>query len=348
MKIQVNARNRGHQFDAIGASCVLFEGLSSGVDLPYECGSGTCGTCKAKLVKGELADAWPQAPGRKYLKQPDEFLMCQCAPKSDLVVEVGTFVHPTDPAVCIPKTLKGHIATAKMLTHDVVLLDVDLERAMPFDAGQYALVQAPGIPGFRGWSMVNFEAQPRQLRFVVKKKPGGAVSDWLFAPSAHLQGSEVQIFGPLGHATFHPSVAKNLLCIAGGSGIAGMLSIVSRAVQDRYFEKFDGDVFFGVRTMRDAFFLQEFAQLCQAAGSRLKVTMAFSDEDVSPEFAALHPHIQFDRGFVHEVAKRHMQGRFDNLRAYIAGPPPAVDQSIRFLLLEARVPADQIKYDKFS
>ena len=58
--------------------------------------------------------------------------------------------------------------------------------------------------------------------------------------------------------------------------------------------------------------------------------------------------LDFDRGFVHEVAKRSMQGRFANLRAFIAGPPPAVDSSIRFLLLEARVPADQIKYDKFS
>lgn len=348
MKVQVNAKNRGHQFEAQDGTPVLFAGLSHGVDLPYECGSGTCGTCKAKLVKGELHDAWPEAPGRKYLKQADEFLMCQCAPKTDLVVEVGTFVHPTDPAVCVPHQAKGRIANAKALTHDVVLIDVDLDQAMPFDAGQYALVQVPGIAGYRGWSMVNFEAQPKQLRFVVKKKPQGAVSEWLFDPKSPVNGSEVHIFGPLGHATFHPSVARNLLCIAGGSGIAGMVSIVSRAVQEGYFKQFDGDVFFGVRTMKDAFFLQEFAALKEQAGDRLRVTMAFSDEDVSPSFAQAHPLVQFDRGFVHEVAKRHMQGRFENVRAFIAGPPPAVDQSIRFLLLEARVPADQIKYDKFS
>ncbi len=348
MKVQVNAKNRGHQFEAQEAVPVLFSGLAHGVDLPYECGSGTCGTCKAKLVKGELLDAWPQAPGRKYLKHPDEFLMCQCSPKTDLVVEVGTFVHPTDPAVCGPGQASGRISHVKMLTHDVMLLDVDLDRPLPFDAGQYALIQVPGIPGFRGWSMVNFDAQPKQWRFVVKKKPQGAVSEWLFDDKSPVNGSKVDIFGPLGHATFHPSVARNLLCIAGGSGIAGMVSIISRAVQASYFNEFDGDVFFGVRSMRDAFFLEEFSVLKRTAGSRLRVTMAFSDEDVSADFTQAHPDIQFDRGFVHEVAKRHMQGRFDNVRAYIAGPPPAVDQSIRFLLLEARVPADQIKYDKFS
>ena len=60
-----------------------------------------------------------------------------------------------------------------------------------------------------------------------------------------------------------------------------------------------------------------------------------------------YPLIRFDRGFVHEVAKRHMVGRLGNVIAYLAGPPPAVDASIRMLLL-SRVTADNIRYDKFS
>ena len=43
-----------------------------------------------------------------------------------------------------------------------------------------------------------------------------------------------------------------------------------------------------------------------------------------------------------------MQGKYQNVRAYLAGPPPAVDASIRMLLLEAKLPADNIRYDKFS
>jgi toluene monooxygenase electron transfer component len=48
------------------------------------------------------------------------------------------------------------------------------------------------------------------------------------------------------------------------------------------------------------------------------------------------------------VAKQAMQGRYQDVRAYLAGPPPAVDAAIRFLLLEARLTADNIRYDKFS
>ena len=65
MRIQVNARNRGFDFDAQPGERVLYAGLRAGIDLPYECATGTCGTCKAKLVvrtrEGPLArGAGPQ------------------------------------------------------------------------------------------------------------------------------------------------------------------------------------------------------------------------------------------------------------------------------------------------
>src|SRR5512147_1999467 len=102
MKVQLNARNRAHHYEAGAAENVLCAGLAAAVGMPYECGSGTCGTCKAKLVSGELHDGWPEAPGKKYLKQPNEFLMCQCSAKTDVVVELGSFVHTMDPGACVP------------------------------------------------------------------------------------------------------------------------------------------------------------------------------------------------------------------------------------------------------
>jgi toluene monooxygenase electron transfer component len=75
-------------------------------------------------------------------------------------------------------------------------------------------------------------------------------------------------------------LAKNLLCIAGGSGIAGMMSILSRASQERYFEHYHGHVFFGVRTMKDAFYLNELSALREAFPRNLEITVALSEEDV--------------------------------------------------------------------
>jgi len=62
----------------------------------------------------------------------------------------------------------------------------------------------------------------RRLDFVIKRKPAGQFSNWLFDTAR--AGERLQLFGPLGKATFDPSLSKNILCIAGGSGIAGMMS----------------------------------------------------------------------------------------------------------------------------
>ena len=83
-------------------------GLAAGINLPYECGSGTCGTCKARLIEGEIDDRWPEAAGRKYLKQPGEFLMCQCVARSDCTVEVANFVYNMDPGRVHPRVPRRH------------------------------------------------------------------------------------------------------------------------------------------------------------------------------------------------------------------------------------------------
>jgi toluene monooxygenase electron transfer component len=346
VRIQLNARNRACHFEAGHGTRMLYAGLAAGINLPYECGSGTCGTCKARLIAGEIDDLWPQAPGQKYLKQAGEFLMCQCVARGDCTVEVATFVYNMDPGACVPALCGGTIRDTKVLTRDVVSISVELAQQTDFDAGQFVLMQVPGVPGYRGYSMVNFERATTRLEFVIKKKPGGGASEWLFKGGA--DGAHVELFGPLGAATFYPNLGKNILCIAGGSGIAGMMSILERARQEHYFDQFNGYLFFGVRTYIDAFYLAELSQLAREFPDRLRVVIALSDEAVPAQALQEYPALGFDHGLVHEVAGRHMQGKYQNVRAYLAGPPVAVDASIRMLLLQAKLTTDNIRYDKFS
>lgn len=346
MKVQINARNRSHEFEAGEDDKILYAGLSSGIELGYECASGTCGSCKAKLVSGEIADRWPEAPGKKYIKGADGVLMCQVHAKTDVVLEVANFVHPMEAGAFVPVESTGRIESADMLTHDIMHMKVALQQPMDFDAGQFVMVEVPGVVGYRAWSIVNYDRRANVLEFAIKKKPDGGVSALIF--NKPCQGMDVKLYGPLGHATFHPSMDKNVLCIAGGSGIAGMMSILARAQQDHYFEAHEGNVFFGVRTMKDTFFLKEFSDFVKASNGKLSVTIALSDEEVPASAAVDYPALRFDTGFVHDVAGRNMQGRYQNVRAYLAGPPPAVDASIRLLLMQARLTADNIRYDKFS
>jgi toluene monooxygenase electron transfer component len=179
----------------------------------------------------------------------------------------------------------------------------------------------------------------------LKRKPGGGLSDWLFA----LENDEahVEVFGPLGRAVFRPEEGKNIVCIAGGSGIAGMMSILERAVRADYFSLYKGAVFFGVRTLADAFYLDALARYVAAAHGNLEVTIALSHEVATTLTHPDHPALKLASGMVHEVAARAMEARYDNVIAYVAGPPIMVDSAIRSLILGG-VPISDIRYDKFS
>ena len=276
-----------------------------------------------------------------------EFLMCQCTPVDDLIVETKATVYRTDPGACLPKYVEGLVSTMPELARDVMEFSIDLDSEMNFEAGQFVALRIPGVVGYRVYSMTNFERAARRLEFLVRRKPNGLFSAHLF--NASCNGQRIQIFGPLGRAIFSPRDARNLLIIAGGSGIAGMMSILSRATEEGYFERHLGHVFFGVRAWADTFYLDQLSKMKEnTARDRLKVTVALSDEEVPASANALYPALAFARGLVHEVAAQFMAGQYANTRAYVAGPPPAVDASLRFLLREAKLSPGEIRYDKFG
>ena len=347
MKVIARSKDCVHEFDSAADERLLYAGLRSGIELPYECGTGTCGTCKARLVAGEIADRWPVAPGRALLKRESgEFLMCQCIPVTDCVVELSQTVERLEAASPVPSHCQGIIRRATLLTRDVILLAIDTDKPLVFEAGQFMLVRVLGIAGFRAYSIVNFARGTTSIEFVVKRKPGGEISEKLFTEP--VEGVELTLYGPLGKATFDPRVEKNVVCVAGGTGIAGMMSMLALALQQRYFDRFKGHVFFGVRSSQEAFFLDQLSEFGAAFRQGLKITVALSDEDVPKTYRDAYPDLRFEKGFVHEVAARYMGDWRGSVRAYIAGPPPAVEAALRLMIAGARLTPADIRYDKFT
>ena len=346
--IRVTGKGENREFSCERDERILHAGLRNGIALPYECASGTCGTCKATLVEGDTEYAWLEAPGRKYVKaDKGEILMCQSFARSDCSLTVARRIETMAVSRSTPKRFAGALQHIREVAPGVVAFDVRLERPMSFEAGQFVLLEVPAVAGARSYSMVNYAREATELHFVVKRFPGGRVSEWLFGPTAG--ESPIEIFGPLGHATFDPTIAKHLVCIAGGSGIAGMMSILAHAAEDGYFDRHDGKVFFGVRTSADAFYLEELAHFARRFAERLRVTIVLSHEEASPAFATAHPELRFENGFVHEAAKRILlDGSTLDTMAYVAGPPPMVDATLKMLLLDVRLSGANIRYDKFS
>jgi len=193
--------------------------------------------------------------------------------------------------------------------------------------------------------MVNFNRETDRIGLVLKRKPGGGFSDWLFA--AHGAEPEVAVFGPLGRAVFRPHEDRNILCIAGGSGIAGMMSILACAVEADYFRTHKGSVFFGVRTLQDTFYLELLARYAEASHGNLAVTLALSDEAARTPTHVDFPALRLADGMVHEVAATATAGGDRDAIAFVAGPPVMVDAAIRTLITSG-VRTQDIRYDKFG
>jgi toluene monooxygenase electron transfer component len=344
MKITVENKNGELSFDCSERESILYAGLRQGINLPFECATGTCGTCRARVASGDVDIRWKQAPGGARLKpEKGDILMCQARARSDCLLRVPSELVISDKMR--PAVRRGTIRRLRPLTKDVIHFDLHLSRPMSFVAGQFVVLEKPEIAGGRAYSMVNFASDIGQIALVVKRKPGGQFCDWLFDKFSG--EAEVEVFGPLGRAVFRPKDDRNFICIAGGSGIAGMMSILECAAQADYFRNHKAGVFFGVRTLVDAFYLEQLARYAKTSHGNLDVTIALSDETIGAAAHADFPILKLANGMVHAVAEKAMAERDRNVIAYIAGPPVMVDSAIRSLIVGGVMRKD-IRYDKFS
>lgn len=344
MKISVQCKSGEFAFDCGAEESILHAGLRQGFSLPYECATGTCGTCRARVMNGDVDVRWKEAGGAKALKpEKGDILMCQTRARSDCLLRVPSNIATSEKF--LPAARKGILRDIRRLTKDVAHFDLHLSEPMTFEAGQFVVLAPADLSGGRAYSMVNYDTDARRIALVIKRKPGGGFSDWMF--DGERGEVEVEVFGPLGRAVFRPEEKKNIVCIAGGSGIAGMMSILERAVRADHFLDHKGAVFFGVRTMADTFYLDQLSRYVESSHGNLEVTIALSDEIAPAVTHAEFPALKLASGMVHEVAAKAMAGRYDDIIAYVAGPPIMVDGAIR-TLITGGVAIQDIRYDKFG
>ncbi|MFT5116002.1 MAG: toluene monooxygenase electron transfer component [Parasphingorhabdus sp.] len=347
MKITISKKERFLEFDIDEEERILYGGLSKQIPLPYECATGTCGTCKARLISGEVTSHWDSAPGRAKLKiARDEFLMCQSSCKTDIEIKVPGINIDQVATNPVPSQHTGIISSIDWLTSDVAHVSVDLDRQMNFKSGQFVVVESDLVAGGRAYSMVNYDPGTKRLELVIKLKSGGGFSTWLSNEAS--VGKRFNIFGPLGCATFDPSEDKDLLCICGGSGIAGIMSILEHAFGADHFSRFNGELYFGVRTPADAFYLQQLSRYVSLSNGRLTVTVVFSESFEVDTNSPLPTNLKYKSGFVGPVAIESTNTAVENASSFLAGPPIMIDGVIRSLIIDKGFAPNQIKYDKFA
>ena len=63
MKIHVQTKSGEFEYDCEQGENLLYAGLRQGLTLPYECATGTCGTCRARVQEVKLVLNGQMRPG---------------------------------------------------------------------------------------------------------------------------------------------------------------------------------------------------------------------------------------------------------------------------------------------
>jgi NAD(P)H-flavin reductase/hemoglobin-like flavoprotein len=224
----------------------------------------------------------------------------------------------------------AEIASHELRSPGVAVIRLRTDEPLPYQAGQYVPVQVARWP--RTWRPYSIATAPRPggpLELHVRAVPGGLVSNTLVH---HSDLGDCVLLGAADGTMTLAESGRDLLCVAGGTGLAPIKSIIEQAItSDKTASKPRSvTLFVGARQHFDLYDLEDL-QLLEAAFPALRVIPVLSEE---PGYAGL-------TGMLPEVVKA--QGVASDAEAYICGPPGMVRQAAA--LLGASLPESQIHHD---
>ena len=279
---------------------LLDAALDAGVPFPHSCMSGECGQCKCQLLRGEV---------RRLSASPDaltpadvaagRILACRSVAQGEVALR---WLAPGQPANTVQK-LQARVSTIEAAAHDVMIVRVCPAQRLSFLPGQFARLRL-GTLAPRSYSMANQPGED-ELEFHIRVVPNGQVSGYV----AHTLrvGDDIGIEGPFGDAHWQGASDTALLLLAGGTGLAPMISVLDAALREGHPPE-QIHVYHGVREERDLY-----------AGAKLQGLAKHHGFRFQPVFSAgAHPQ------HLHDVVRRDFRC-LKQSQIYVAGPPPMVE-----------------------
>jgi naphthalene 1,2-dioxygenase ferredoxin reductase component len=313
-----------------GRKCILDAALDAGVPYPHGCSVGECGSCKSHLISGEvkLGEHSPDA-----LSEAEHASGVILACRAHAVSDVHLRWLASGAAPLPQLKFQAKVSHVSHIAHDVVLLRLTPPAHVKFNfrPGQFAKLRFANVP-VRSYSMAS-QPGAAELEFHIRILPDGAASQYVANQIA--LNDVVDITGPVGQAYWddpHGARSGQLLLLAGGTGMAPILSVLDAALSDGMPpEKIH--VYHAVRGKRDLYAEAHLtARLSQHPFRFVPVLSTDRDDD-------------FRYGLLHEALADDFE-KMQNTRIYVAGPPPMVDAVVRFAN-ERGIDANQVRADAF-
>lgn len=309
----------GQSIDVAEGQTVLDACLRAGVWLPHACCHGLCATCKVQVLEGEVDHGEASSFAlMDFERDEGRILACCATAQSDIVIEADIEEEPD--AQYLPlEDFHGVVERTAALTPTIRGIWLRPDKPMRFQAGQYVLVQVPGVSGPRAFSIASAPGDAL-VELHVRKVDGGAATGWLHEKLK--VGDRLAFSGPFGRFFVRKSANSRALFVAGGSGLSSPQSMLLDLLAGG--ADYPIVLFHGARNRAELYHAELFMSLTERYPNFSYVPVLSGASDDAEWMGAT--------GHVHEQLKAYGNGDFRGSKAYLCGPPPMIESCIATLM----------------
>jgi CDP-4-dehydro-6-deoxyglucose reductase len=334
MTFQVTVQPSGRQFTCDDGETVLAAAIRAGVGLPYGCKNGACGTCKGKLILGDVTHGPHQQKALSAAEEQNGYsLFCSAVPHSDIVIEAREVLGAGEFPI---KKLPTRVAKLDKVSDDVMIVSLQLPATEKFRyrAGQYIeFLLKDGKR--RSYSMANAPHASEQITLHIRHMPGGLFTDHVF--NTMKERDILRFEGPLGTFFLREESDKPMVLLASGTGFAPIKAIVERAVHEKVERPMV--LYWGGRRPKDLYM----HALCEEWARTLPYFKYI------PVISEARPDDNWNgrTGFVHRAVIDDLPD-LSNHQVYACGTPIMVESANKDFVALCNLPEEEFYADSFT
>jgi CDP-4-dehydro-6-deoxyglucose reductase len=334
MSFQVSIQPSAHQYNCKDEETILQAALNNGIGLPYGCRNGACGSCKGKLVSGNIDYGnYSHTALSEEEKSRGMALFCCAKPLSDVTIEVREVGAIKDLQV---KILPSRVQSIERPADDVVVISLKLpaNERLQFLAGQYIeFLLKDGKR--RSYSMANAPHDDQFVQLHIRHMPGGHFTDHVFGKMK--ERDILRFEGPLGSFFLREESSKPIIFVASGTGFAPIKAVIEHAIYREM--KRPMTLYWGGRRPKDIYMMD----LCRRWAETVPgFTFVPVVSDALPE-----DNWTGRIGFVHRAAAEDFPDMSGH-QVYSCGAPIVVDSARRDFVSQCALPEDEFYADSFT
>jgi CDP-4-dehydro-6-deoxyglucose reductase len=337
MSFTITLQPSGRTFTAEADEPLLAAAIRQGIGLPYGCRDGACGSCKSRLLAGQVQQGAHQSKALSADEQAQGYVLTCCAkPQSDCTVQARSVPGAGEfPVLKMPARVLSLLKPAPDVA--VLRLQLPANQNLQYRAGQYVeFILRDGAR--RSYSMANAPhdmGSPPAIELHLRHMPGGLFTDHVF--SEMKERDILRIEGPFGSFFLREDSSKPLILLASGTGFAPIKALIQRL--QHLGSSRPAVLYWGCRRLGDLY-QQAWCEELAAGMPTLRYVPVLSEptaEDAWPGRT----------GLVHQAVMQDFPD-LSGHQVYACGAPVMVDAAQRDFTTRCGLPEDEFFADAFT